>query len=127
MVRELPSPNYDWTDPEFAGIMIMYLIFGCLYALHHMLVQWVISSWTNDPVMLARYAGLFKHTRGERETVGGELRYVGIKVERPVDRQKRCETGARQSLDQNATVFLVAVLHFFQFGAAVERGLRGDL
>ncbi len=60
LVRELPSPNYDWTDPDFAGIMIMYLIFGGLYALHHMFVQWVISSWTNDPVMLARYAGLFK-------------------------------------------------------------------
>jgi hypothetical protein len=60
LVREAPSPNYDWTDPEFAGIMIMYLIFGCLYALHHMLVQWVISSWTNEPVVLARYAGLFK-------------------------------------------------------------------
>jgi hypothetical protein len=55
----VPSPNYDWTDSAFAGLMIQYLIFGCLYALHHMLAQWVVSSWTNEPTQFTRYAGPF--------------------------------------------------------------------
>ena len=76
--RNLPPPNYDWTDPEFAGIMITYLIFGCLYAIHHMLIQWVISSWTNDPVMLARYAGLFKGILSAGLCVGFDLEAAGV-------------------------------------------------
>ncbi|KAH8549485.1 hypothetical protein BGW37DRAFT_469008 [Umbelopsis sp. PMI_123] len=76
--NNIPSPNYDWTDPEFAGLTIQYLIFGCLYALHHMLVQWILSSWTNDPTQLARYAGLFKGILSAGLCVGFGLESAGV-------------------------------------------------
>ena len=58
--RNDPPPGYDWTDSEFLGIVFMQLLSGFSYAGHHMVIQWVLSSMTNDPQVLARYSGMFK-------------------------------------------------------------------
>jgi hypothetical protein len=58
--RNNTPPGYDWTDPHFLGMVFMELFFGFSYAFHHMLIQWVLSSMTNDPQILARYSGMFK-------------------------------------------------------------------
>src|SRR6266851_8354562 len=70
---------------------------------------------------------LFQHLFGKLETVGGELRDIGVEVKRAVGGQELVETGLRQSFDQNAAVLLIAALYVFHFLAAFERGLGGNL
>ena len=41
-----------------------------------------------------RDMGLFQHPAGEFETVGGELRDVGIEIERAIGRQESCQCPA---------------------------------
>ncbi|EIM92124.1 uncharacterized protein STEHIDRAFT_136133 [Stereum hirsutum FP-91666 SS1] len=54
--------NLDWTDdsalvgPLFSG----YVLSGVIYAIWQSVVQFVISTLSNDPKICARYAGMFK-------------------------------------------------------------------
>lgn len=57
-----PPPGVDWTDSAFGAGAILYILWGIIYATYQIVVQWVISALTNDPVRCARYAGLFKGT-----------------------------------------------------------------
>ena len=52
------------------------------------------------------HAGLLQHARREGEAVVREARHVGVKIERAVGGQKCVEPGARQSVEQDAPVFL---------------------
>ncbi|KAI4103821.1 MAG: hypothetical protein L6R37_003624 [Teloschistes peruensis] len=54
----LNPPLFDWTDGPFGGFFILNLIFGMNMVV--VTVQWIISSFTNDPEQLARLAGLVK-------------------------------------------------------------------
>lgn len=36
------------------------LIFGIIYATNQMVVMWTLSALSNDPFLLARYAGIYK-------------------------------------------------------------------
>src|SRR5581483_2365694 len=58
-----------------------------------------------------RHTRFFEHARREREAVRREARHVGIEVEGAVDGQESVETGAVQSVEQNAPVVLIAVPH----------------
>ena len=55
------SPAWDFTSgggsAEFTTVM---LIFGIIYAINQMVVMWTLAALTNDPFVLARYAGLYK-------------------------------------------------------------------
>src|SRR5258707_12298814 len=57
-----------------------------------------------------RDVGLFQHPAGELETVGGEVRDIGIEIERAVRRQEFCQTGLRQAVNQYAAVLLASPL-----------------
>ena len=67
---------------------------------------------------------LLQHPAREIETVIGELRHIGVEIERAVDRQEFVEADPGQSVEQDAAVLLVAVLHRVHLGAAVERRRR---
>ncbi|KAL4882103.1 MFS general substrate transporter [Aspergillus karnatakaensis] len=57
-----PSPLVDWTDSAFTAGIILYLLFGIIYACFQIVVQWTLAALTNDPALCARYAGAFKGT-----------------------------------------------------------------
>lgn len=50
----------DWTDPEWPGLFVCYLLFGAIYAGYQMCTEYTLSATTNDPEILARVAGMFK-------------------------------------------------------------------
>ncbi|KAL9034731.1 MAG: hypothetical protein Q9180_005246 [Flavoplaca navasiana] len=56
----LDPPLFDWTDGPFGGFFVLNLIFGMNMVIYQVTVQWIISSFTNDPDTLARLAGLVK-------------------------------------------------------------------
>ena len=74
-----------------------------------------------------RHMRLLQHALGEGMAVVGEVRDIRIQIERAIGRQERFDSGLRKSLDQNAAIDLVALLHRFHFGHAVERRLRRHL
>ena len=61
VTRGIPSA-VDWTDSSFAAGVILYILFGIVYACFQILVQWILAALTNDPALCARYAGAFKGT-----------------------------------------------------------------
>ena len=56
-----------------------------------------------------------------------EARNVGVEIERAVDGEEPLKPGLRQSVDQDAAVFLVAVLDGLHLVAPVEGRRRRDL
>ncbi len=56
----LVSDPYDWTDPQFGGMLACFLLFGATYAGYQMCTEYTLSSTTVDPAQLARVAGMFK-------------------------------------------------------------------
>lgn len=51
------SPATDWSDKQFASLFVIYLLFGWVYSGYQMTIEWVVSSLSNDPSVLAQYAG----------------------------------------------------------------------
>lgn len=58
----LAASNIDWTDSNYAGGCVIYLLWGIVYASYVVVVQWVMASMSNDPDKLAFYAGFTKGT-----------------------------------------------------------------
>jgi len=56
------SVAVDWTDSAFAAALVLYLLFGIVYACIQITVQWTLACLSNDPRLCARYAGAFKGT-----------------------------------------------------------------
>ncbi|KAL8956965.1 MAG: hypothetical protein Q9193_005645 [Seirophora villosa] len=56
----LDPPLFDWKDGPFGGFFVLNLIFGVMMVVYQVVVQWIISTFTNDPEQLARLAGLVK-------------------------------------------------------------------
>ncbi|OJI99848.1 hypothetical protein ASPVEDRAFT_81437 [Aspergillus versicolor CBS 583.65] len=57
-----PPPAVDWTESAFGPGIVLYLLFGVIYACFQIMVQWTLAALTNDPALCARYAGAFKGT-----------------------------------------------------------------
>lgn len=57
--RAKPGASVDWEDVAFPASFVIYTIYGCVYGIYQLVVQYVISSLSNDPSPLARYAGIF--------------------------------------------------------------------
>ena len=70
---------------------------------------------------------LLQHGLGKLEAVGVELRNVGIKIKRPVYRQKFGQPDFRQPFNQDSPVLLITVLDNIHFRATIERGFSRDL
>ena len=50
----------DWSDKEWPGVFVCYILFGAVYAGYQMCTEYTLSSTTNDPEVLAHVAGMFK-------------------------------------------------------------------
>lgn len=55
-----PAGGVHWSDGEFAGPFVLYLVFGVIYGSHQQIGMWVMGTFTNDPSTLAIYGGLWK-------------------------------------------------------------------
>jgi hypothetical protein len=58
--RDLPSPQWDWTDPVYGKFVVMILLAGISLAIDQMAVMWILGAFSNEPRLLARYGGFFK-------------------------------------------------------------------
>lgn len=58
--QNIPARGVDWTDSTFAAAFILYILFGIIYAIYQIAVQWTLAALSNDPVRCARHAGFFK-------------------------------------------------------------------
>lgn len=60
LTRDKPGPAWDWTDEPFIEFCFVIILTGIAYAIDQMMVMWVISAFSNEPKLLARYGGFFK-------------------------------------------------------------------
>ncbi|EXJ80897.1 hypothetical protein A1O3_07185 [Capronia epimyces CBS 606.96] len=56
------SPDVDWTSGRFAGGVVLYLLWGIVYASYLISANWVVGSLSNDPARCAMYCGFAKGT-----------------------------------------------------------------
>ncbi|KAK5203348.1 hypothetical protein LTR47_009572 [Exophiala xenobiotica] len=56
------TPAVDWTGADFAGMFVIYMLFGLIYSGYQVVVEWTLSALTNDPSTLAQFAGMIKGT-----------------------------------------------------------------
>jgi hypothetical protein len=58
--RHVTSPSWDWSDGAWTMFTCVEIFTGIAYSVDQMMVMWVISSFSNEPRLLARYGGFFK-------------------------------------------------------------------
>ncbi|KAI9488228.1 MFS general substrate transporter [Zychaea mexicana] len=51
---------HHWTSPGFGGPFVLYLIYGMTDAMYQSYMYWLMGAMSNDPSLLARYAGFYK-------------------------------------------------------------------
>ncbi|ODQ54689.1 MFS general substrate transporter [Saitoella complicata NRRL Y-17804] len=66
-----PSPSSDWTDSNWAGPFVLYVLYGMADAMYQSYCYWLMGAITNDPWTLARYAGFYKGL----QSAGGALSF----------------------------------------------------
>ncbi|TIA27987.1 MFS general substrate transporter [Aureobasidium pullulans] len=57
---ESGTAKKDYTDPDYAGLMLLYLSFGLLAAVWQTCLYWFLGALTNDNRKLANFAGFYK-------------------------------------------------------------------
>lgn len=57
--NDYDSPKH-WTTPGFGGPFVLYLLYGFADSLYQSYLYWVMGAMSNDPALLARYAGYYK-------------------------------------------------------------------
>ncbi|KIX07404.1 uncharacterized protein Z518_02057 [Rhinocladiella mackenziei CBS 650.93] len=54
------APRTDWSNQHYGGFFVIYLLYGLIYSCFQMAAEWIIASLSNDPSVLAQYAGFFR-------------------------------------------------------------------
>ncbi|KAI8138334.1 major facilitator superfamily domain-containing protein [Fennellomyces sp. T-0311] len=57
--NDFDEPKH-WTSSGFGGPFVLYLIYGMTDAMYQSYMYWLMGAMSNDPSMLARYAGFYK-------------------------------------------------------------------
>ena len=56
--------SYDnpihWTSPNFGGPFVLYMMYGFADSIFQTYMYWLMGAMSNDPALLARYAGFYK-------------------------------------------------------------------
>lgn len=58
--RITEPPAWDWTDPQFSGLFVLYIMFGATYSGYQLQTEWTLAATTNDPELLSKIAAIFK-------------------------------------------------------------------
>jgi hypothetical protein len=56
-------PAVDWSSQKYAGIFVIYILFGAVLAGYQVALEWTLAALTNDPSVLAQFAGMIKGTQ----------------------------------------------------------------
>ncbi|KAF7723995.1 hypothetical protein EC973_001455 [Apophysomyces ossiformis] len=57
---EKHNETVHWTSPSFAGPFVLFLLYGFSDSLYQSYLYWLMGAMSNDPALLARYAGFYK-------------------------------------------------------------------
>ena len=49
-----------WTSSKFSGPFVLYMFYGFADSLYQTYIYWLMGAMSNDPALLARYAGFYK-------------------------------------------------------------------
>jgi hypothetical protein len=67
--RSAPGPEIDYTDPAYAGAVVIYIFYAAQYGIFQNMVIYILGTLTNEPRKTAALGGLF---------VGGKLYHSKI-------------------------------------------------
>jgi succinate dehydrogenase hydrophobic anchor subunit len=59
-----PLNGVDWTDENFAGPFVLYLVFGVVFTVHQLIGMWTMATLTNEPRKLGIYGGVWRGISG---------------------------------------------------------------
>ncbi|KAG0192958.1 hypothetical protein DFQ28_006990 [Apophysomyces sp. BC1034] len=57
--NDFKDPVY-WTNTGFGGPFVLYILYGFTDSLYQSYLYWLMGAMSNDPALLARYAGFYK-------------------------------------------------------------------
>ncbi|KAI8975218.1 major facilitator superfamily domain-containing protein [Mycotypha africana] len=69
-------PNHkqiDVSDPEYAGYIILYAVFGIIDAIYQGFIYWLLGTMTNDTERAARYGGFYKTIQNAAAAIAAQL------------------------------------------------------
>ncbi|KAG1461038.1 hypothetical protein G6F56_005814 [Rhizopus delemar] len=67
-----------WSDSGFGGPFVLYMMFGFSDALYQTYMYWLMGAMSNDPSLLARYAGFYKATQSAGAAISFGIDAVDI-------------------------------------------------
>ncbi|KAI9013859.1 major facilitator superfamily domain-containing protein [Phycomyces nitens] len=72
------SEPVHWTSPGFGGPFVLYMVYGMSDALYQTYMYWLMGAMSNDPTLLARYAGFYKATQSAGAAIAFGIDAVNI-------------------------------------------------
>ncbi|KAI8380758.1 major facilitator superfamily domain-containing protein [Blakeslea trispora] len=67
-----------WRDPRFGGPFVLYLLYGFTDSIYQSYMYWLMGAMSNDPSLLARYAGFYKAVQSAGAAVSFGIDAVNI-------------------------------------------------
>ncbi|KAI8138335.1 major facilitator superfamily domain-containing protein [Fennellomyces sp. T-0311] len=85
MVFQLSFENdYDdpihWTDWRFGRPFLLYIMYGLSDALYQTYMYWLMGAMSNDPALLARYAGFYKAIQSAGAAISFGIDSAGVRL-----------------------------------------------
>ncbi|KAI8381392.1 major facilitator superfamily domain-containing protein [Radiomyces spectabilis] len=67
-----------WTDQRFAGPFVLFIMYGFSDSLYQSYMYWLMGAMSNDPALLARYAGFYKAVQSAGAAIAFGIDAVNI-------------------------------------------------
>ncbi|KAI8880879.1 MFS general substrate transporter [Backusella circina FSU 941] len=67
-----------WKDSRFGGPFVLYMLYGFSDSLYQSYMYWLMGAMSNDPALLARYAGFYKATQSAGAAISFGIDAVDI-------------------------------------------------
>ncbi|KAI9489601.1 major facilitator superfamily domain-containing protein [Zychaea mexicana] len=85
LVFQLSFENdYDdpihWTDSRFGRPFLLYIFYGFSDALYQSYLYWLMGAMSNDPKLLARYAGFYKAMQSAGAAISFGIDSAGVRL-----------------------------------------------
>lgn len=72
------SSPIGWKNSGFGGPFVLYMMYGFSDSLYQSYLYWLMGAMSNDPTMLARYAGFYKATQSAGAAISFGIDAVNI-------------------------------------------------
>ena len=76
--------DYDdpihWTDSRFGRPFLLYIMYGLSDALYQSYMYWLMGAMSNDPALLARYAGFYKAMQSAGAAISFGIDSAGVRL-----------------------------------------------